>query len=374
VIDIAFTIGNLNKEHGGAQQLLFDICRHLPNSEFNTTVYYMFGEGTFQKKFEKEDTTVVDLNASSNYDIGAFRRLTNILQTSSHDILHTNSPISGVWGRSAAQIGGIPHIVSVEHNVHSGYSRFTRFMNGLNLPLADAIVGVSRAVSDSYMNWEEWLLGDNTKRRTIHNGVDVDMITATFDRSGEVLSQYSPFSKSDFIIGTMGRHSEQKGFGYLIQAFPEIKQKKKDTKLLILGDGPLREELETMAKETGYYKDIHFSGYVPDVYPFLPNFDIAVFPSLWEGFGLTVAEAMTAKVPVIGTDISAFKEVIGEDGILVERKNPAAIAAEAIHLMESPEIRQKLAEQGYERVVQQFSIKRTVEQYANLYRELTSPS
>ncbi|GAB3319818.1 glycosyltransferase [Haloplanus salinarum] len=370
MIDIAFIIGNLNKEHGGAQQLLFDICRHLPDSEFETTVYYMFGEGTFREELEQHGTTVVDLGASSNYDLGAFYRLIGHLRRSTHDILHTNSPISGVWGRTAGRASRIPHIVSVEHNVHSGYSRFTRTVNGVSLPLADVVVGVTGAVSDSYSDWEEWLLGDTTKRRTIHNGVDVDAITATFDRSDEVLDQYTPFSPSDCIIGTVGKHLEQKGFSYIIQSFPEIKQEREDAKLLILGDGPLREELETAARETGYDEDIHFTGYVPEVYPFLPNFDVAVFPSLWEGFGLTVAEAMIAKRPVVGTTIPAFDEVIGDTGLLVKPEDPSAIATAVVRLLENPELRQELAEQGYKRAIHRFSIRQTVDKYADLYREL----
>lgn len=374
MIDIAFTIGNLNKEHGGAQQLLFDICRHLPDSEFETTVYYMFGEGTFQEELERHGTTVVDLDASSNYDLGAFRRLIGYLRQSTHDILHTNSPISGVWGRTAGRASGLPHIVSVEHNVHSGYSKFTRTANGVSLPLADVVVGVTRAVSESYSDWEEWLLNDSTARRTIHNGVDVDAIIETFDRSDEVLTQYTPFSPSDCIIGTVGKHLEQKGFSYLIQAFPEIKRECEDAKLLVLGDGPLRRELETLARETEYSEDVHFTGYVPEVYPFLPNFDVAVFPSLWEGFGLTVAEAMIAKRPVVGTTIPAFDEVIGDSGLLVEPEDPSAIAAAVVQLVENPELCRDLGERGYCRAVQQFSIRRTVEQYADLYRELALPS
>lgn len=370
MIDIAFIIGNLNKEHGGAQQLLFDICRHLPSSEFDTTVYYLFGEGTYRVDFEKNGTSVVDLKASSNYDLYAFLRLIENLRSVDHDILHTNSPISGAWGRPAAKFGRIPHIISVEHNVHTEYSRFTRTINGLSLPLSDAVVGVSQSVSESYLDWEKLLLGDSTRRETIRNGVDIEAIRQTFDRSDEVLQEFTPFSPSDLIIGTVGRLHEQKGHEYLIRAFPEIKRQFGDTKLLILSDGPKRETLQTIANRTGHAKDIHFTGYVPNVYPFLPNFDISVFPSLWEGLPLAPVEAMAAKCPIVGTDIPPFREVVNNAGILVEPKNVSEFAKVVTSLIENPAHRHELGKAGYKRAIENFSIERTVEEYAELYREL----
>jgi len=371
VIRVSYLIGNLNKEHGGAQQLLFDICRHLPDSEFDTTVYYMFGEGTYREHFENQGTTVVDLAASSNYDWTAFYELVKYLRLADYNIIHTNSPISGSWGRVAAKLSNTPNIVSVEHNVHTEYSRFTRTVNGLSLPLANTVVGVSQAVSDSYLNWEKFLLGD-THRETIWNGVDIEAIRDTFDRSDEVLQEFTPFLSEDFILGTMGRIHEQKGYNYLIRAFPEIKAHAANVKLLVIGDGPKREQLEKVADQTGFSEDIYFTGYVPNVYPFLPNFDIAVFPSRWEGFGLTPIESMVAERPVVGTNIPPFREVIGNAGVLVEPESSSALAERIISLIQNQECRRELGRAGYERATEKFSIERTVEEYASLYRALTN--
>ncbi|MDB2248608.1 glycosyltransferase [Halorubrum ezzemoulense] len=372
MIDLSFIIGNLNKEHGGAQQLLFDICRNLPESGYNKTVYYMFGKGTYQEQFEEHGTTVIDLCASSNYDPLAFSRLVQYLRSKDIDILHTNSPISGFWGRSAAIFGDVPNIVSVEHNVHTEYSKSTQVVNGLSLSLADAVVGVSQAVSNSYLSWEQKLFGDSTRQVTIRNGVDLMAIRKTFDRSNNVLNEFTPFSPSDHIIGTVGRLHEQKGYEYLIQAFPQIKEQVTDVKLLILGDGPKRETLQALAKETGYSGDIHFTGYVPEVYPFLPNFDIAVFPSRWEGFGLTPVESMAAERPVVGTNIPPFREVIGDSGVLVEPESEIELARAIASLLEDPERQRELGRKGYERVLNKFSIERTVQEYMELYQDIIS--
>jgi glycosyltransferase involved in cell wall biosynthesis len=244
-------------------------------------------------------------------------------------------------------------------------------VNGLTLPLSDTVVGVSQAVSDSYLNWEELLLGD-TRRETIWNGTDIEAIRGTFHRSDTVLQEFTPFSSDDFILGTMGRLHKQKGYEYLIRVFPEMRPQTENIKLLIIGDGPKRDQLQTIAHQTGYVESIHFTGYVPNVYSFLPNFDIAVFPSQWEGFGLTPCESMASERPVIVTDIPPFREVIGDAGALVEPESTSALAEEIISLIQNPKRRHKLGQAGYERATEKFSIERTVEEYASLYRDLAN--
>ncbi|GGK74977.1 glycosyltransferase [Haloarcula sebkhae] len=368
MISVSYLIGNLDKEHGGAQQLLYDICSNLPQDDFDLTVYHMFGPGTFASDFRKQGVSVTHLEATSNYDLSAYWRLIKHLLEDNPDIVHTNSPISGVWGRTAGKIASIPHLVSVEHNVHTEYEKLARLSNGITLPLSDVIVGVSETVSASYLPWERRLLPDSTDQTTIQNGVNSEQIKKSFDTSKRVLNQSTPFSPDDPIIGTVGRLTDQKGYKYLIESYPLIKSRHPDAKLLIIGDGPKRAQLESVARETQFIDDIYFTGYVPDVYPFLPNFDVAVFPSLWEGFGLTPIESMVAKRPVVATDIEIFNEVIDDAGILVEPKNPSALADAVSSLLDDHDRRAGLGEKGHDRAVNQFSIERTVAEYAELYR------
>lgn len=369
MISVSYLIGNLNKEHGGAQQLLYNICRHLPPSEFDTTVYYMFGEGTYTEQFEEHGTNVVDLGASSNNDVAAFGRLVHHLRNVNYDILQTNSPISGVWGRIAGRLGSVDHVISVEHSVHTGYPLSNRLANGLTLPLSSAIVGVSDTVVESLLPWEKRLLSEDTKIRAIRNGVDVNAIEQEFTKTEDALSDID-ISQDGPIIGSVGRFIEPKGYKYLLRAFPNIKQEHPDAILLLIGGGELMSELKSEAESTGYRDDILFTGLLANVFPFLPAFDIAVFPSLWEGFGLTPVEAMVAKCPVVASDIPAFREVVDDAGILVNSGDKSAIAAAVTGLLNDPSRRMRLGRSGYERAIKNFSIERTVNEYADLYREL----
>jgi glycosyltransferase involved in cell wall biosynthesis len=375
VLQISFLIGNLNKEHGGAQQLLYDLCTHLPSDEFETTVYYMFGEGTFQPAFEAVGTQVVALQATSNYDPRAFVRLVRHLRTSSPHILHTNSPISGVWGRAAGKIVDVPRLLSVEHHIHDARRPIARAVDDVTLPLTDAIVGVSEAVTDSFAPWERFLLDvADTRIDTIPNGVDVQAIDAKSQNSDNTLDPY-PVEPSDPIVGTVGRHVEEKGYRYLIDAMVDVTRKYPDAKLLLIGDGPERTALEQRARRQGLLDTdgtdvVVFVGQQSSVPPFLAHFDVGAFSSVDESFGLALAEAMATGVPVVGTNIPAFRRILddGEAGVLVPPHDSDALADAIDTLLSDSSNRERLGIRGRERIERCFSIEHTAREYAELYR------
>ena len=377
MIDVSFIIGLLNKEEGGAQQLLYDLCTHLANDEFDLTVYYMFGEGTFRSDFEATGARVVSLNANSNYDPRAFTRFVRILRRDRPDVLHTNSPISSAWGRIAGTIASVPRIVSVEHHMHDARRPIARTVDDFTLPLADSVVGVSEAVTRSFAPLERLVLDVmDTPVVTISNGVDVEAIDAGYRDSDDILDPY-PIEPSDSIIGTVGRHVEEKGYRYLIDAMELISCEHPDAKLLLVGDGPKRAALEQRARRRGLLDTndpdtVVFAGQQPSVPPFLAHFDVGVFPSIDESFGLALAETMAAGVPVIGSDIPPFRRLLdgGEAGILVPPRDSDALAMETSAVLGDNSRRERLSGRGRERIEQHFSIERTARSYAGLYRDL----
>jgi len=352
-IHIAAVIGNLDKDRGGAQQLLYDVFSRLDADTFDLTVYHLFGAGTYRDAFEEAGVRVSDIDAAGNFDAQAFARFVHQLRTDAPDVLHTNSPISGLWGRLAARLAGIEHVVSAEHNVHDGYPLPHRLANGLTLPLADRIVGVSRAVTDSVAWWERL----KTPIETIPNGIDVERF-AGVAASGEHPSD-AP------VVGTLGTHSRQKGFDVLLDALTCLD----GVHATLIGDGPARDDLRAYA-ERHFADRVTFPGRVPSVEPHLAGFDVAAFPSRWEGFGLVAAEAMAAGTPVVASDIPAFREVVGDAGILVPPEDPVALAEGIAGLLNSPGHAADLADRGRERVREHFAIERVADHYAELYRAL----
>lgn len=377
MLQISFLIGKLNKEHGGAQQLLHDLCTHLPSDEFDLTIYYLFGDGTLQSDLEAAGARVVSLEATSNYDPRAFVRFVRALRSDQPDVLHTNSPISSAWGRIAGRIVGGSRIMSVEHHVHDARRPLARAVDDLTLPLTDSVVGVSEAVTTSFAPLERFVLSiTDTPIVTIPNGVDVDAIDTGCHDSDGILDPY-PVEPSDPIIGTVGRHVEEKGYRYLIEAMGPITREHPNAKLLLVGDGPKRGALERHARRRGFLgadgpDTVVFVGQQPSVPPFLAHFDVGAFPSVDESFGLALAETMAAGVPVVGADIPAFRRLLddGEAGVLVPPRDSDALATATSTILADDSRRERLSSRGRIRIEQHFSIERTAQNYAELYRDL----
>lgn len=358
-IRVAALVGNLLREEGGAQQLLYDVFSSLP-CEFRPTVYYMFGEATFRDDFENAEISVLGIDAESKYDLRAFRRLVELLRRDPPDVLQTNSTVSGPWGRVAARLAGVPRVISVEHTTHGDLRPFARIVNGLTLPLSDDVVGVSSAVVDSLRGWERLLLASRTEIHTIHNGVDVEHFSPPVDRESTV--------PSPPLVGTVGRLVPAKGYDHLLRAWPRVLDAVPEARLGIAGDGPLRTELEELASDLDVSATVTFTGYRSDPRPVYRRLDVAVFPSVREGFGLTTAQAMATGVPVIASDLPALRTVVGDAGLTVPRENPNALADAIVGLLTSSERRAELGAAGRRRIESRFPIEPTVREYAALYR------
>jgi glycosyltransferase involved in cell wall biosynthesis len=155
----------------------------------------------------------------------------------------------------------------------------------------------------------------------------------------------------EYIIGTVGRIESVKGIRYLLLAMKIILAKFPNTKLEIIGDGTEVKFLKHLALENNISNSVSFLGKFTDVIPFYKRMDIFVLPSVLEGFGIVLLEAMASGIPIVATNVNGIKEVVIDMscGILVPPRNPEAIANAVIRLIENPEVNRKLVENGYER-------------------------
>ena len=130
----------------------------------------------------------------------------------------------------------------------------------------------------------------------------------------------------------VGRLIDQKGHSYLLEAMHELSLNGNNVKLTIVGDGPLRINLEKMSKSLGIENIVDFVGWQNNVNYYYQSADIAIHPSLWEGFGQVLLEAMHSRLPIIASKVSAIPEIVEDSitGILVAPADSSALA-EAIY-------------------------------------------
>lgn len=180
--------------------------------------------------------------------------------------------------------------------------------------------------------------------------------------------------KGPFLL-FVGRLSRDKGIEYLIKAMPQIIKKYSDTKLLIIGDGALREFLRELIRKMKIQKNVIIIGgrsnnELPKYYA---TADVFISPSLTEGQGVTLIEAIVSGTPVIGSNIGGIPEIIknNETGLLVREKHPDQIAAAVIKLLDNQELREKLVKEGQEYIKQKFDWANVSKQFKAVYSDIS---
>lgn len=198
--------------------------------------------------------------------------------------------------------------------------------------------------------------------RVIENGIDLN-------RFSPIVSEAKQEGLKRVI--SVGRLNAQKDFKTLLQAWKIVNAAVPSATLCIAGEGPEQTRLEKLCKKLAL-KNVQFPGFARDVPSLLRQADVYVQPSAWEGFGLSVAEAMACQLPVIVSDADSLPEVVTHDrtGIVVPKCQPGAMAQAILDLFSNPGRAAKLAIAARQEAMSRFSVDRMVGDYARLYKEL----
>ncbi|TMM14681.1 MAG: glycosyltransferase [Actinobacteria bacterium] len=297
----------------------------------------------------------VRMNARRDVDPLLFGRLVHGLRA---DIVHTHLVHADVYGGLAARLRGTT-LVSTKHNDDPFRTGAFRFVERGLARLADRVV----TISDSLRRFTVERVGvPATKVETIHYGLDAPPAPW-----GENPPDAVPAAAR--VVLSVSRLTRQKGMDVAVCALTELPE---DTVLVVLGEGPERASLESLAQEIGVAGRVFLPGRVPDVAAWLRRASVYVQPSRWEGFGLAVLEAMVCGLPVVATRVSSLPELVadGDTGFLVPADDSAALADATLRALAEP----KLGHAGRERARNEFSVWRMADRTAALYESLLSAS
>ncbi len=183
-------------------------------------------------------------------------------------------------------------------------------------------------------------------------------------------------SQDEFIFGVMARLEPQKGHEYLLEAVAKITERRRDFRVLLVGDGDRREELQSMADRLGIRDRFIFAGFQSDVVGYYATMDVKVLPSLYEGLPLCVIEAMAMEKPVIATDVDGTPEVVQHErnGFLVPPRDSAALADAMEYALNHREEILAMGGEGRRWASERFSLERQIEETEALYERLFAES
>ena len=336
-------------------------------------------EGSLEEKVREKNIQLIivkELVREINpfYDIVAFLKLFFIFKKKKYDIVHTHSAKAGIIGRISAKIANPKSIVI--HTIHGlpfhpYQNKILNFFYIIAEKIAyyftDHFICVGEIMKEKSLKAG---IGKKSDYTVIYSGFEIEPYIEFSKRRNELREKYG-IKPDEKVIGMIGRLFYLKGQEYLIEAFKDISKKFPHTKLLLVGDGILREKLENYAKENGIYDKVIFTGLVPPekIPEYVAIIDILVHTSLREGLPKTVAQGLAGGKAVVAFDVDGTKEVVinGKTGFIVPPKDINLLKERIIYLLENSEISDKMGKEGQELIKNLFPVEKMVDEIEKIY-------
>lgn len=362
-LNLAFIAGQLSL--GGAEQQLYYLLAGLDRSRFRPVVISL---GPVSDEYWRQP--IVDLGISVQYvpkhlgRIGRTQRIAEILRRERVQIVHawvfhTNpyAAISGMLARTPVRLGSMREDYRGLPN-----SRFLRWLG---------YRGIDFLVTNSKHNANEISQLALTKAciRIVPNGVPFIKQVGRVERN-KLRVQFG-YSDSDLIVGSVGRLDQNKNHAMLLRVFSQLVRKWPNLRLLIIGDGPLKSQLLTLAKSLGIGSKVNLPGHLPRAASLLPVIDVGCLTSHTEGMSNFIMEAASAGIPMVSTRCGDSGEVIEDavTGYIVSLEDETDLAEHLGYLLDNPDLRVRMGQAAREKMKTTFSIESMITRMTEIYED-----
>jgi glycosyltransferase involved in cell wall biosynthesis len=370
---------------GGAEMLLPETLKVHDREQFDFHfAYFLPWKDQMAPAIEALGARVICFKANTNLQM--FQRVNEIsryIQEHHIDVIHSHLPWAGVIARLVGKKTGVP-VIYTEHNKWERYNKITYWLNKLSFSWQDAVVAVSDDVQQSIrknagVNFRELELPITNKAKlsgkaqkpyllNILNGVNTSQYVRD-EQAGLQIRRDLGIPASASVIGTVSVFRFQKRLDIWMEIAAAILKQLPEAHFIIVGDGPLKEELLRKRDALGIADRLHMPGLRTDVKPYFSAMDIYMMSSIFEGLPIALLEAMSCSCAVISTKAGGVGEVIedGESGLLCEVDEYMKLVDYSVQVLQNPERQSELAAGARARVQADFSINKMANQLEELY-------
>ena len=349
---------------GGLEKFVIDLSAEQNARGHKAQIACLQKGGDLKPLAKDHKLLVTTFDKKGGIDFKLISQLSTLIQKEKFDIVHTHNIAPLIYGTIASKLAFNHHIIQTRHG------REPVRANSLIWALNKKVVTISNDA-------KEFLLQNNSvnenKISVIHNGINLKAFNAPLtDEQKNNFKKELGLKEDTLILGNVGRLAREKDQGSLIKAFKKLISKKIKVELVIVGDGPLKNNLMQLAKEFDVFDQIKFLGYRSDISKLLQIFDIFILSSFTEGISLTLLEAMASGKPVIATKVGGNPEVVVDNvtGILVPCGFPERIESAVMKLYANRSLLPEYGQAGQKRAYELFSLDRMTSEYEKLYQEI----
>lgn len=337
---------------GGAETMLVRVLRELP--EYNNIVVTLYPDNHFQQELQCDQYICLNQRSLFLFPLYAIK-LRRIIKKYNVDIVHTHL----FWPTQIARMG-VPKRIPLITTIHAFIATsveykiwYIRLMDKFSYRLRrSVIIGVAKGATKEYFSF---LNIKPYKSYSLYTFVDTDHFKITHDATQE--------AGAVFRLISIGALRVQKNHQYLVEAFRLLKDE--NIELHIYGRGPLQEKLQKSINETGI--KVILKGQMENLHEILPQYDLCVMSSTFEGFSLGVLETMATKVPMLLSDIVSFHEQCEDTALYFSLNDMNDFADKVRKLAADKPLRLRLGEEAYKRVISRFTLQHHMDELRRIY-------
>jgi glycosyltransferase involved in cell wall biosynthesis len=355
---------------GGAEEHMLCLLRGLDRRRFRPLLVCPVELLALLRPELPEDVVVLPLGLYSHRQFGLMWELSSFLRREQVDVLHSHGFRPSLLASPVGRWAGVPVTVETPHvreYWRKGWkANYT--VDRVASRLVDRYIAVSEA-NKKYLVDEKKLSAK--KVTVIRNGCDIARFAALPVVDAGLKSR-AGFAEGDPVLVVAARLETQKGHSVLLRAMAVLKVEFPSLRLVMLGDGSLRSQLQNEARELGLEKSVLMPGHSPDVRQWMSIANVCVLPSFAEGLPLFAIECLAMQRPMVASDVDGTPEIVvdGETGLTVPPGDVAALALAIACLLRDPARAAQLASNGAKWVREQFTLERQIRETEELYGEL----
>jgi glycosyltransferase involved in cell wall biosynthesis len=355
-----------NMERGGLERTVIDLIGAQRDAGHQCRLVCLFGRGILADELTSSGVSVEICDKRTGADFRALRRARDLLRGGG--VLHTHNAAAHYHAVLASAGLPLQRVVNTRHSMGDSNPRSRReWLYRRSMVRTDYAVAVCETAR---VHLHDNGVAPRSALLSIPNGIRIDGFQAAGDAARAALRQELGLAPDSRLVGTVGRLQPVKDQANLIRAFGRVRLSVPEAVLVLVGDGPLRRELEATAAAEGVADATRFLGDRSDVPRLLQGLDVFALSSVSEGYSIALLEACAAQLPIVATDVGGNAEIVRHrsNGLLVPARDADALAAALTELLSSPAYAAELGQAGRQWVTHEGSFRTMADRYEALYR------